>query len=446
MKAQNIENTKSVELPNNFLAEQAILNILLTNTNLIKNVNSLINIESFYYEPHRLIYLTMLELVEEVPIENINLTNIITSLQDKGRLKKIGGIERIISTISNFENFSDLESYIHLINEKYLRRLIIEFGKQVIILGYTTSLNLNNILEEMEKTLFLLNQQNKGQKLYSIAEIVNEVFVEMKTKIKENKDTGLLTCFKDLDSILQGVQNSDLIIVAGRPSMGKTAFSLTMGKNIVKKYNIPLIIFSLEMSRQQIIYRFLASLSKINSNRLKSGKMTLGEWKKVSEAMKTISNLPIFIDDNPNLSLTDIRSRLRKILTKNNNQGIVIIDYLQLMKSQLKMDNRVQEISYITRDLKIIAKEFEIPIILLSQLSRNVETRINKRPMLSDLRESGSIEQDADIVIMIYREDYYHENQSNKPLTEFIVAKHRNGPVGTARLSFDSKTTDFENL
>ena len=179
------------------------MNILLTNTNLIK-INSLINIESFC-EP-QLIYLTMLELVEEVPIENINLTNIITSLQDKGRLKKIGGIERIISTISNFENFSDLESYIHLINEKYLRRLIIEFGKQVIILGYTTSLNLNNILEEMEKTLFLLNQQNKGQKLYSIAEIVNEVFIEMKTKIKENKDTGLLTCFKDLDSILQGVQ------------------------------------------------------------------------------------------------------------------------------------------------------------------------------------------------------------------------------------------------
>ena len=446
MKNQNIENTKIVELPNNFLAEQAILNILLTNPNLVKNVNSLINIESFYFEPHRLIYLTILELTEELPFENINLTNIITSLQDKGRLKKIGGIERIISTISNFENFSDLDSYIQLINEKYLRRLIIEFGKQVIVLGYTTSLNLDNILEEMEKTLFVLNQQNSGQKIYSVAEIVNDVFIEMKTKIKENKEIGLLTSFKDLDSILQGVQKSDLIIVAGRPSMGKTAFSLTMGKNIVKRYDIPLIIFSLEMSRQQIIYRFLASISKINSNRLKSGKMTLTEWKKVSEAMKIISDLPIFIDDNPNLNLTDIRSRLRKILTKKSNEGIVIIDYLQLMKSNLKMDNRVQEISYITRDLKIIAKEFKIPIILLSQLSRNVETRINKRPMLSDLRESGSIEQDADIVIMIYREDYYHENQSNTPITEFIIAKHRNGPVGTARLTFDSKTTDFENL
>jgi replicative DNA helicase len=446
MKNQNRQNSKIVELPNNFLAEQATLNILLTNPNLIRNVSSVINIESFYFEPHRLIYLTILELTEELPIENINLTNIITSLQDKGRLKNIGGIERIISTISNFENFSDLESYIQLINEKYLRRLIIEFGKQVIVLGYTTSLNLDSILEEIEKTLFLLNQQNNGKKLYSIAEIVNDVFLEMKTKIKENKEIGLLTSFKDLDSILQGIQKSDLLIIAGRPSMGKTAFSLTIGRNIVKRYDIPLIIFSLEMSRQQIIYRFLASISKINSNRLKSGKMTLTEWKKVSESMKLISNLPIFIDDNPNLSLTEIRSRLRKILTKNKKGGLIIIDYLQLMKSNLKIENRVQEISYITRDLKIIAKEFEIPIILLSQLSRNVETRINKRPMLSDLRESGSIEQDADIVIMIYREDYYNENQSNTPVTEFIVAKHRNGPVGTARLTFDSKTTDFENL
>ena len=174
--------------------------------------------------------------------------------------------------------------------------------------------------------------------------------------------------------------------------------------------------------------------------------MTLTEWKKVSQSMKEFSELPIFIDDNPNLELNNIRSRLRKILTNQNKEAIVIIDYLQLMKSNLKLENRVQEISYITRDLKIIAKEFGIPIILLSQLSRNVETRINKRPMLSDLRESGSIEQDADVVIMIYREDYYNENQINFPTTEFIIAKHRNGPIGTARLKFNAKTTNFNNI
>ena len=218
MKKQNFKNSKIAELPNNFLAEQAVLNILLTNPNLIKTVNSLINIESFYFEPHRLIYLTILELTEELNVEKINLTNIITSLQDKSRLKKIGGIERIISTISTFENFSDLETYIQLINEKYVRRLIIEFGKQVIILGYTTSLTLDNILEEIEKTLFLLNQQNKGQKIYSIAEIVNDVFSEMKNKIKDNKEIGLLTSFKDLDSILQGIQPTTATI---------TTYSLT---------------------------------------------------------------------------------------------------------------------------------------------------------------------------------------------------------------------------
>ncbi len=446
MKREQSENLKKADLPNNFLAEQALLNILLTNPNLIKNVTPILNIESFYFEPHKLIYVTICELSEDLQLENFNLTIIITALQDKGRLKKIGGIERIISTISNFENFSDLENYVQLVNEKYLRRLIIEFGKQVVILGYTTSLTIENILEEIEKTILTLNQQNKGQKLYSIAEIINDVFLEMKNKIKEDKGSGLLTEFKDLDSILQGIQKSDLLIVAGRPSMGKTAFSLNIGKNIVANYKIPLIVFSLEMSRQQIIYRFLASNSQINSNRLKSGKMTLTEWKKVSQSMKQFSELPIFIDDNPNLGLNDIRNRLRKILTQKNKDGIVIIDYLQLMKSNLKLENRVQEISYITRDLKIMAKEFNIPIILLSQLSRNVETRINKRPMLSDLRESGSIEQDADIVIMIYREDYYNENQINSPNTEFIIAKHRNGPVGTARLKFNAKTTDFNNL
>ena len=446
MKKERSDNLKKADLPNNFLAEQALLNILLTNPSLIKNLTAVINVESFYFEPHKLIYVTICELAEDLQLENLNLTIIITALQDKGRLKKIGGIERIISTISNFENFSDLENYVQLVNEKYLRRLIIEFGKQVVILGYTTSLTIENILEEIEKTILTLNQQNKGQKIYSIAEIINDVFLEMKNKIKEDKGSGLLTTFKDLDSILQGIQKSDLLIVAGRPSMGKTAFSLNIGKNIVTQYKIPLIVFSLEMSRQQIIYRFLASNSQINSNRLKSGKMTLTEWKKVSQSMKQFSELPIFIDDNPNLGLNDIRNRLRKILTQKNKEGIVIIDYLQLMKSNLKLENRVQEISYITRDLKIMAKEFDIPIILLSQLSRNVETRINKRPMLSDLRESGSIEQDADIVIMIYREDYCNENQINSPNTEFIIAKHRNGPVGTARLKFNAKTTDFNNL
>ena len=305
-------------LPNNFLAEQAILNILLTNPLLIKNTFNNLKSESFYYDHHKILYTLILEITEEISEEKVNLTVVISELQDKGLLLKIGGIETIVKILNQFENFSDLEYYIKLVNEKYLRRLIIEFGKQIIILGYTTSTKIESILEKIEQTIFSLNKQNFGQKMYTSAEIVDEVFFDMKLKIKENKTSGLITSFKDLDAIIQGFQKTDLIIIAGRPSMGKTALSLNVGKNITMNYKIPLIIFSLEMSRQQVIYRLLASVSKINANRLKSGKMTLKEWKTLSLAMKEISKLPIFIDDNPNLSVNDIRGRLRKIISNKN--------------------------------------------------------------------------------------------------------------------------------
>jgi len=431
-------------LPNNFLAEQGILNILLTNSILVKTAISLLKYNSFYFENHKMIFNVIVELDQENV--SINLTTIITKLENKGILKEIGGIEKIINIINRFENFSDLEDYIKLVNEKYLRRLLIELGKQIIIWGYTTSLDINDILDKTEQAIYNLTQQKFLQQIYTSAEIVDDVFNELKSKIKKDKPSSLLTQFKDLDSIIQGFEKSDLIIIAGRPSMGKTAFSLSLGKNIVTNYNIPLIIFSLEMSRQQIIYRFLSTYSRINTNRLKSGKMSSKEWQILSNSMKSISLLPIYIDDNPNLNLVDLKSKIRKIFIDKTKRGFIIIDYLQLIKLNIKFENRSQEISYITRNLKILAKELEIPVIVLSQLSRTVETRINKRPMLSDLRESGSIEQDADIVIMLYREDYYNDNKNDEQITEFIVAKHRNGPIGTARLMFNPITTTFHNL
>jgi replicative DNA helicase len=265
----------------------------------------------------------------------------------------------------------------------------------------------------------------------------------MKNKAKL-KNSGFLSSFQELDSILQGFQKYDLIVIAGRPSMGKTAFSLNIGINIIKQYKIPLIIFSLEMSRQQIIYRLISTDSEINSNRLKSGKMNAWEWKLLSKSMKEISELPIFIDDDPNINISDIRSKIKKIIHENNKDCLVIIDYLQLMRVNKKFENRSQEISYVTRNLKILAREFKIPIVILSQLSRNLESRPNKRPMLSDLRDSGSIEQDADIVIMLYREDYYQDKKLEEQITEFIIAKHRNGPIGTAKLLFNPIYTNFK--
>lgn len=435
---------EQTELPNNFLAEQAILNLLVTNPLLINEVILDLKPESFYFEPHKLIYETILKIYESN--NSINLTNIITYLQDKNRLDEIGGVQRIMTIIGGFENYSDLDNYIKQINDKYLRRLIIDIGKQIITWGYTTSEDLENILDKMEQSIFSLNQQNLSQKIYSAAEIMDDVYTEMKSKIKSKTSPGLISSFKDLDSIIQGFQKSDLIIIAGRPSMGKTAFSLNLGKNVVEKCKVPVVIFTLEMSRQQIIYRFISTASNINANRLRSGKMTSIEWKNLGTAMKKVSELPIFIDDNPNLTLVDIRSKLRNIFTGSTKGGLVIIDYLQLMKLSSKLDNRVQEISYLTRSLKILAKEFEIPIIVLSQLSRNVESRTNKRPMLSDLRESGSIEQDADIVIMLYREEYYNDKNSNEQVTELIVAKHRNGPTGTAKLLFKPSITTFTDI
>jgi len=444
MKEQKLKYSNSTELPNNFLAEQSILNILLTNPALITKATENLKEESFYFEPHKIIYSILCELKNEK--KPVTLTTLITVLQDRALLSQIGGMDQLVSITNRFETFSNLEEYMKLVNEKYLRRLIIELGKQTIVWGYTTSSTLPEVLIQIENNLSIVNQQTLSQKVYTASEVVDEVFLDITAKIKNNENPGILTTYKDLDSVLQGFQKSDLVIIAGRPSMGKTAFALNLGKNIVSKYKIPLIVFSLEMSRQQIIYRFLSNISQINSSRLKSGKMTTPEWKLLSQSMKELSELPIFVEDSANLTINDIRSTLHKIFQGKTKQGFVIIDYLQLMKTTSKIDNRAQEISEVTRSLKILAKEFEVPIILLSQLSRNVESRVNKRPLLSDLRESGSIEQDADIVVMLYRDDYYTNQTTKLSLTEFIVAKHRNGPVGTAKLNFNPATTTFTTI
>ena len=446
MTQSKLSYTDSNTLPNSFLTEQAILNILLLNPFLLKKIISSLKKQTFYFEEHQIIYEILCELYDQEKV--INITTVVTKLQDKQLLTKIGGLDRIINIMNRFENFSDLENYIQILQEKYLRRLLIEFGKQTIAWGYLTSVNIEEIIENIEKSSNYITQQKVTEKIYSAAEIIDEIFIEMKTKLKKNETETerLKSCFDDLDSILQGFEKSDLIIIAGRPSMGKTAFSLNLGKNIVENYKIPLVIFTLEMSRQQILYRLLSTEAKILTNRIKNGKMTIKEWQQLSITMRKISALPIFIDDNPNLNLANIRSKLTKIFPEKKKNGIVIIDYLQLMKGNLKTENRVQEISYLTRSLKIIAKEFELPIIVLSQLNRGIEGRKNKRPMLSDLRESGSIEQDADIVIMLYRDEYYSEKESNKQIIELIIAKHRNGPVGTAKLLFYPYLTKFTNL
>ena len=297
--------------------------------------------------------------------------------------------------------------------------------------------------------VYSMSTDGGEEKRLTTAELFSSVFLELKEKSLKPELPGLASGFYDLDSLTQGFQKSDLIILAGRPSMGKTAFVLNIAENIIKKYKVPILFFSLEMSKEQLIYRLLANETGISQTRLKIGNLYKEDWHELKKSIQNYSRLPFFIDDQPNLTTQDIRSKIKQILFEQNKIGFIIIDYLQLLlNSKLKSENRVQELSQITRDLKNLAKEFQIPVIALSQLSRNVENRINKRPVLSDLRESGSIEQDADLVLMLYRENYYNsrvEKYEKITTAELIIAKHRNGPLGTVELSFQTDPTKFFN-
>jgi len=307
-------------------------------------------------------------------------------------------------------------------------------------------------LSDLEVDIFNITNQIKIQKITSSAELFSQVFLELKQKALKPSLSGVSSGFFDLDSFTQGFQKSDLIIIAGRPSMGKTALALNIGSNVIKNSNFPVLFFSLEMSKEQLTYRLLTNETDITNLRLKTGNLYKDDWVKLNSTIKNLSALPFFIDDTSNPSIQDIKSKIKKILFEQNQIGLIVIDYLQLMQNgKFKTDNRAQELSQITRSLKILAREFSVPIIALSQLSRNVESRVNKRPILSDLRESGSIEQDADLVLMLYRESYYNstelsENINSIDSVELIIAKQRNGPIGTIDLNFDSSRTKFLNI
>jgi replicative DNA helicase len=435
-------------LPHNFLAEQMILNCLLINTESIEITLQTISMEAFYFQNHQEIYKAIIYMYKnKLPIDIITL---ITFLQDKGLLEKVGGIKVLIELITHIPNLVYLDEYIRLVKDKFLRRSLIKLGYQIINSGYVTNISLEKILNDFENKLFSLTLEKKTQKLFSSAELLNNIFFELKEKSLNPTLPGLSSGFYDLDLLTQGFQKSDLIIIAGRPSIGKTALGLNIALNIIKNSKLPLLFFSLEMSKEQIMYRLLSIETNINQTRLRSGELYKNDWIKLNKIIKILSKLPLFIYDTPDLSVQDIRSKIKTIMFEQNQIGLIIIDYLQLMQnSKLKIENRVQELSQITRALKNIAREFNIPIITLSQLSRNVETRIDKKPILSDLRESGSIEQDADLVLMLYqnKDSILKQNENQYYyLTELILAKHRNGPIGNIKLKFDQKKTKFFNF
>jgi replicative DNA helicase len=434
-------------LPHNFLAEKMILSCILVNYETLEITLQTLPIDAFYFKNHQEIYKAIGFMYEnQIPVDTLTLT---TFLQDKGLLQKVGGVKVLIELITQIPNLIYLKEYIQLVKDKFIRRSLIKLGYEVINSAYITNVSLENILNDFENKLFSLTNEIKTQNLFSIAELLNSIFFDLKKKSLNPTLSGLSSGFYDLDSLIQGFQKSDLIIIAGRPSTGKTALSLNIAINIIKNSKLPVLFVSLEMSKEQIMYRLLAMETNINQMRLRSGKLYQNDWMKLNKIVKIMSKFPFFIDDNSDLSVHDIRSKLRKILFEQNQIGLVIVDYLQLMQnSKLRNENRVQELSQITRSLKILAREFNIPIIALSQLSRNIENRISKKPILSDLRESGSIEQDADLVLMLYsNEDEKSKslNPQDLQLIELIIAKQRNGPIGTIKLRFDEKQTKFFN-
>jgi len=433
-------------LPHNFLAEQMILNCLILNSETIKFTIKLLPVEAFYFTNHQQVYKILKFMYKnEFFIDILSLT---TFIQENNLLKKIGGIKVLIELTNQSSNLIYLEDYIKLVKDKFLRRSIIKLGYQISNSGYITNIPLEKLLSQLNIEVSELITTFENQPTLSSAELLNTMFSELKEKFLHPKLPGLSSGFPNLDQLTQGFQKSDLIILAGRPSVGKTALSLTLALNMIRNSRLPVIFFSLEMSKEQIMYRILSLETAITQTKLKNGHLDQNDWIKLAKIIKIVAKLPFFIDETPSLSIQDLRLKIKTILLKQLEIGAVIIDYLQLMQtSDSKSRNRVQELSYITRSLKNLSKEFNIPIIALSQLSRNVDNRLNQRPILSDLRESGSIEQDADLVLMLYR---LKSNTTNKKMnslrTDLIIAKQRNGPTGTVGLEFDENCTKFIEL
>ena len=432
-------------LPHNFLAEKIILSSLLINLEAVELVLRSVKKEAFYFKNHQELYKTIIEMYKKkIPVDIITLHSF---LKDNGLLEKIGGTKILIELINYVPNLLYLEEYISLVNDKFLRRSLIKLGYKLINSAYVTNLPLETILNSLELEVFNLTNQIKTQKVYTNAELLSNVFLDLKQKSLNPALAGLTSGFYELDSFTQGFQKSDLIIIAGRPSMGKTALALNIGLNVIKALTLPVVFFSLEMSKEQLIYRLITTETNISNMRLKTGNLYKEDWLKLNKTIQNLSSLPLFIDDTPNPTIQDIKMKIKKVIFEQNQIGLIIIDYLQLMQNtKFKTETRSQELSQITRSLKNIAREFQVPIIALSQLSRSVENRTNKRPILSDLRESGSIEQDADVVLMLYRESYYNSNPINTNNSiQLIIAKQRNGPVGTIDLQFDPKIMRFSD-
>lgn len=446
--ATNSSNENIRIPPQNIEAEQSVLGALMLDKEAIIKVANLIRIGDFYRDVHNLIFEVMIELYEHrEPIDVLSLSN---RLEEKGQLDKIGGSSYLTSLVTAVPSSSNIVHYAKVVQKKSTLRKLILAASEIVELGYKESEDVEKLLDTAEQKLFAVSQKYIKQDFIPIRSILEAAFNRIDELHRgDHKLRGIPTGFPDMDNILAGFQKSDLIILAARPSIGKTSLALDLARQIAVKENIPVGIFSLEMGSDQLIDRMLAAESGVDLWRLRTGRLKTGEgdddFQRIGQAMGVLSEAPIFIDDAGSANVMEMRTMARR-LQSEHKVGVIIIDYLQLMEGRSGGDNRVNEISEISRALKQLARELNIPIVALSQLSRAVEARSPQIPKLSDLRESGSIEQDADVVMFLYREDREKPDTPNKNVVEVHVAKHRNGPVGKFSLYFNENSTTFKSL
>lgn len=430
--------------PHSLEAEQSVLGAMIIDKEAINTAVETIRPEDFYKEANKEIYETILELYNRN--EPVDLITLSEELKKRGTLENVGGINYLTSLSGSVATTANVKYYCDIVEEKSILRRLIKSCDEIIAKSFEDTEEVNSIIERAEKNIFDITQGRNNEGFSPIKEVLLDSFSRIEEmSMNEGGLTGLTTGFLDIDEKLSGLQKSDLILLAARPSMGKTALGLNIALNSALKGNAHVAIFSLEMSKEQLVQRMLSSVSHVDLQKIISGRLNEDEWVKIVQAMGPLSGTGIYIDDTAGISLMEMKAKCRKLKIEKG-LDLVVVDYLQLMQSDSPSESRQQEISSISRGLKALAKEMECPVLALSQLSRAPELRSDHRPILSDLRESGAIEQDADIVMFLYRDEYYNQDTDKKNVGEVIIAKHRNGPTGTVELLWMGQFTKFVNL
>lgn len=434
------------EIPNNPEAEQAVIGSMFLEKNALQKACEVLNQDAFYFNNNAKIFGTIKDMADKkVPID---LTTVTTELKNRNILNEVGGVEYLTEILDSVATAANIDQYIKSVEEAALLRKLIEVSTNITTSAYTSEKSVNETIDDAERKILSVVKNRRSSEFRTIKDVLIQTQKNLEILAQSKSDvTGIATGWYDIDKLTTGLHGGQLIIIAARPAMGKTAFALNLATNVALNSGKPVALFNLEMGAEQLANRMLSSQGQVEGNKIATGKLLNDDWKRINEAISQLSDAKLYMDDTPGLTIGEIRSKCRRLASSDEGLGLVVIDYLQLITSSANYGtNRQQEVSDISRSLKTMALELNIPVIALAQLSRAVDSRENKRPIISDLRESGSIEQDADIVAFLYRDDYYNKEKSsdsNTSISEFIVAKHRNGPTKTIELLFKRDTSTF---